>query len=103
MRLAAIAFALVLMPLTAQAQSFNCARARLPDEVLICQSAQLSRLDARMASLYFTLRNSLGGAERRSLEADQAQWLNSRMDCGRDYDCILAHYQRRIRELRDNY
>jgi uncharacterized protein len=101
MKLAAIALALALIPLTAQAQSFNCRTASLPDEVLICQNPRLSRLDERMASLYFTLRNSLAGAERRELEADQRRWLNSRIACGRDYGCILAHYERRIRVLRD--
>jgi hypothetical protein len=50
-----------LMPLSAQATSFNCKTADRPDEALICQSRELSDLDERMSSLYFTLRNRLRG------------------------------------------
>ena len=97
---AACVLALVCTPLAAEGQSFNCRDAHLPDEVLICQSPVLARLDERMASIYFTLRNSLSGARRRALEADQARWLRSRTACGRDYYCIEAAYERRIRQLR---
>jgi uncharacterized protein len=99
MKLATIAFVLALVPLAAQAQSFNCRTAELPDEILICQSPYLSRLDERMASLYFRLRNSLYGGERRALEADQRRWLNSRIACGRDFGCIRFAYETRIRQL----
>jgi uncharacterized protein len=93
--------AISLMPLAAQAQSFNCRTADRPDEVLICQSSRLSSLDERMSSLYFTLRNRLTGAERRALETAQASWLQSRIACGRDFQCIETRYERRIAELRD--
>ncbi len=69
----AFTLALTLVPLTAHAQSFNCRYATKPDEVLICQSPVLGRLDERMSSLYFALRNRLSGGERRALEAEQAQ------------------------------
>jgi uncharacterized protein len=91
-----------LVPLSAQAQSFNCRTANRPDEVMICQDRHLSSLDERMSSLYFTLRNRLGGAERRALEAAQTSWLESRFACGRDYGCIERRYDRRIDEL-NNY
>ena len=98
---AALTLVLTLAPLAAHAQSFNCRRASQPDEVLICQSARLSRLDERMSSLYFGLRNRVFGRERRELEAEQAQWLRSRMACGRDFGCIEDAYRARIRELRN--
>jgi uncharacterized protein len=88
-----------LMSWTAQAQSFNCRRAEQPDEVLICQSARLSALDERMSSLYFRLRNRLRGRARRVLEAEQQEWLQSRIACGRDYGCIESHYLTRIAQL----
>jgi uncharacterized protein len=91
----------LLMPLAAQAQSFNCRTAEAPDEILICQSPRLRALDEQMASLYFRLRNRLYGGERRELEASQSRWLRSRMGCGRDYGCIQDHYLRRINELRN--
>jgi uncharacterized protein len=95
------ALAISLTPLAAQGQSFNCRTADKPDEVLICQSPRLGRLDEQMSSLYFTLRNRLGGAERRALETAQASWLESRFACGRDFQCIETRYERRIAELRD--
>jgi len=96
----AFLFAFVLLPLAAQAQSFNCRYARTPDEVAICRSDRLSRLDEVMARLYFRLRNSLGGSERAALETEQAEWLQSRRECGADGACIADAYRRRIRELR---
>ncbi len=86
------ALTILLMPLAAQAQSFNCRTADRPDEVLICQSSRLSSLDERMSSLYFALRNRLTGAERRALETAQASWLQSRIACGRDFQCIETRY-----------
>ena len=83
----------------AEAQSFNCNAADRPDEVLICQDPRLSALDQRMSSLYFRLRNSLVGAARERLEADQAAWLRQRFGCGRDFGCIRDLYQSRIAEL----
>jgi len=91
----------VMMPVAAQAQSFNCRTAERPDEILICQSPRLRELDEIMASLYFSLRNRLYGAARAELEASQSAWLRSRIGCGRDYGCIESHYRRRIRQLRN--
>ncbi len=92
---------LMLTPFSAQGQSFNCRTADRPDEVLICQSERLSALDEQMSSLYFTLRNRLSGSERRALEISQRRWLLSRIDCGRDFGCIEATYERRIAFLRN--
>jgi uncharacterized protein len=91
----------LLVPSVAQAQSFNCRTAERPDEILICQTPHLSRLDERMADLYFELRNSLRGEERNALEASQTRWLRSRFACGRDRDCIENEYERRIAQLRN--
>jgi uncharacterized protein len=91
----------VLSPFAARAQSFNCRTADRPDEVAICQNPQLSSLDEEMSNLYFTLRNQLSGSERRVFEAGQRRWLQSRIDCGRDFGCIEDLYDRRIRFLRN--
>src|SRR5580704_16568104 len=81
------------------AQSFNCRTAEKPDEVLICQRPDLAALDERMSSLFFRLRNSLGGSARARLIADQRDWLASRVACGRDHGCIRDAYLERIRAL----
>jgi len=96
----------LFLPIAALAQgcaSFNCNTADRPDEVLICQSPDLCALDKRMSSQYFEMRNSLYGRRRGELERDQRAWLQSRMRCGRDRDCIEDSYRTRIRELRNDY
>lgn len=95
-----LAFALTLAH-SAQAQSFNCRYAKSPDEVAICQSDRLSRLDQILARLYFSVRNRLYGGERAALEREQARWLRSRRDCGADIPCIAESYESRIQELRE--
>ena len=55
--------------ITADAQSFNCRNAMNADEVLICQDGELSRLDERMAGLYFAGRNQAYGYMRETLAA----------------------------------
>lgn len=86
----------------AEAQSFNCNYARTPDEVLICQDADLSRLDERLAAVYAGVRRRLDAQDRRELEFEQASWLQSRKECGRNYRCVEDHYRRRIDQLRGN-
>jgi uncharacterized protein YecT (DUF1311 family) len=79
--------------------SFNCNIAQRPDEVLICQSDELSALDRQMSSIYFQIRNGLSGSAREQLEAGQARWLRSRMQCGGDFGCIQSTYRERIDAL----
>jgi uncharacterized protein len=81
------------------AQSFNCRYARAADEVMICQSRQLSALDERMSSTYYSVRNSLSGADRRRLERTNRIWLQERQGCGRDAACITNIYRSWIRDL----
>jgi uncharacterized protein len=90
-------------PGSAQSCSFNCNTAETPDEVMICQRADLCRLDIQMSALYFSLRNSLTGARRSNLVADQSQWLRDRIGCGGDYACLNTSYQTRVRQLQRNY
>jgi len=90
---------LALTPLSAQAASFNCRLADKPDEVLICQSPELSALDDRMSSLYFTLRNRVYGLQRAALEQQQSAWLRRRFACGRDYRCVEGAYLNQIQVL----
>jgi uncharacterized protein len=100
-RIAIATALLLLMPLAAQAQSFNCRHARTADEVLICQDGQLGALDEHMSDIYFRVRNSRHGGARANLEAEQSGWLRSRQRCGRDAACIGDSYRQRIRELLD--
>ncbi len=93
--------ATVALPQSADAQSFNCRFARTADEVAICRDERLSRLDERMSSLFFRVREDLGRRRGRDLEEDQQAWLQQRARCGPNYECIEFAYRRRIDELRD--
>jgi uncharacterized protein len=97
---ALLILAVVAFPSLAEAQSFNCRYARNADEIAICDDSQLSRLDERMSRLFFEVRDSVWGRERAALDADQAEWLDSRQSCRRNPDCIEDAYRQRIRELR---
>ena len=89
---------LLLIP-SAQAQSFNCANARAPDEIAICEDGRLSRLDERLSHRFYRLRDSLYGPERARLDYTQSRWLDARHRCGFDRGCIAATYRARIAEL----
>jgi uncharacterized protein len=56
-------------------------------------------MDIKLANLYFGYRNFYRGRARRQLEADQAAWLESRMDCGRNFSCIAKAYKARVEYL----
>lgn len=87
----------------AQAASFNCNYARLPDEVAICQSPTLSALDEEMASAYFRVLNSLRAQglwyEARALRRSQRRWLRRRHACGYNFGCIRRKIRQRINYL----
>jgi uncharacterized protein YecT (DUF1311 family) len=86
--LAALTALTVLVPATSLvAQSFNCRYAKTPDEVAICDNSSLAEMDVKMSNLYFGYRNFYHGPARRRLEADQAAWLKTRLDCGRNFIC----------------
>lgn len=93
--LAAFAAIVSFGPAPADAQSFDCAKARLPTEIAICDSRRLGRLDEEMASLYFGLPHYV----RKDLERDQRRWLRRRNACRYDEQCIARSYRRRIEEL----
>jgi uncharacterized protein len=99
MRLCLMAFASLLLLSSAQAQSFNCANARTPDEIAICEDGRLSRLDERLSRRFYRLRDSLYGPERARLDYTQSRWLDTRHRCGFDRGCIAATYRARIAEL----
>src|SRR5215469_14563582 len=94
--------ATLVLASAAGAQSFNCNYAKAPDEVMICNSPTLSRLDEQMSVMYFQTRNSMSGVARAQLQNDQAAWLRGRQMCGGDPGCLQEAYQRRIRQL-SNY
>src|SRR5215218_5707071 len=96
-RLLSLASLLLVHP--AHAQSFNCRHARAPDEVAICEDARLSRLDERLSSRFFRLRDSLSGPDRVHLDRGEDAWLHVRHRCGGDRACIARAYRTRLSQL----
>lgn len=72
--------------------SFDCDKAGTPIEHAICASAELARLDRRMAQVY--RRRSMTGdtASDARIRADQRAWISSRdARCGQQQGAVLDH------------
>ena len=82
---------------SAQTPSFDCARAHLPDEVAICQTQELARLEGVVAAAYSYLKSTRG----RSF-ADQIgiPFWRARQACQYDVDCIRARQMEEIAAFR---
>ena len=81
--------------------SFNCAYAKAPDEVLICQNKQLAAQDREMAGLYSWGLNNFKGGFRAYLQQSQDAWLKRRHACGYDAECIDEAYLQRLAQFGD--
>ena len=81
-----IAFGFAALPLalwtaTAQAASFDCAKAKTAIEKMICADTELSKLDEEMAAAY---QKALARTDDKDgLKKKQAKWLQQRNDCGK--------------------
>jgi uncharacterized protein len=86
---------LALIP-SAQAASFDCAKASTFVEKAICSDKQLSSMDDQLAGLYKAARAANANAA--TVEADQKAWLSSRNQCA-DAACLKKAYAGRIAAL----
>jgi uncharacterized protein len=70
--------------------SFDCTKARTPDERLICASQELSLIDSALDGAFRTARDALAEPDRAKLIAEQRQWVGARnRQCDIDRDTIL--------------
>ena len=100
LRFAIAAAGLFLLAGSAEAASFNCAKAAQPDEKAICKSRSLSELDVQMATLYgVRMKLPMLMGARGAAQDEQHAFLMHRATCGADAACIGAAYQQRIDEL----
>ncbi|MBF0145315.1 MAG: DUF1311 domain-containing protein [Magnetococcales bacterium] len=95
------------------APSFDCNRARLPIESLICQDEALARLDGEMGAAFIQAKKNARDVRVDLIQKGQRQWLSERLQhCnisnkrGEDPDdpkaavaCLTPLYQQRIRDL----
>jgi uncharacterized protein len=85
---------------TAQAASFDCARARAPDERAICGNRVLEDRDVELSVLYGLIQKLVPMGSRDAIRREQTQWLAGRGRCGADVPCLRRAYDRRIAALR---
>ncbi|EJL32801.1 hypothetical protein PMI01_02440 [Caulobacter sp. AP07] len=99
MKMLLTTLALALVAGSASAASFDCDRARAPDEKAICANLALNDKDVRMAVLYDINRKTLAMGGRGALEDQQRQWLRDRRGCGAQRACLNRSYDRRLGDL----
>ena len=100
MRLLLTALALTFaVPVVASAASFDCAKARSPDEKAICANTALNDKDVRMSVLYDINKRTLAMGGRGALMDSQQEWLRDRRKCGANRACLNRSYDRRLDDL----
>jgi uncharacterized protein len=83
------------------APSFDCAKAKTPQEKAICSDAELAGADAALAHRYGQV-ISANPAYAEGLRSAQRSWLKDRQTCtgARAVACLKDRYERRLAELR---
>ena len=97
------AFLTLAAPMAASAASFDCARARAPDEKTVCANRALSELDVKMATLYQVDTRLVAMGQRGDIQDAQVLWLTRRAKCGRKVACIRGAYQDRLADLQKTF
>ena len=77
--------------------SFDCSKAKLPAEIVICNDSEISKLDEEIVKAYEAVIKKGGSNE---LKESQRIWLRKRNDCGTDASCLKRLYVARISELK---
>lgn len=83
----------------AAAASFDCRKARAPDEKAICANRDLNDQDVRMDQLYGITRHLVPMGGRGAIMDDQRAWLRDRKTCGANPACLRRSYEVRLRQL----
>ena len=99
---AAIALSLAALSVaeTAEAQSFNCAKATRTTEFAICNNETLIVLDETMASYHRQQLNALSTKPQRQVFSKTSKdWLRKRNACKGDFACLELRYKERIQAL----
>src|SRR5580704_2475236 len=89
----------IFLPVPAQAASFDCAKARSPDERAVCASRSLSEMDVEMAVRFETLAGLVAMGTRGDMGDEQKTFLSQRHQCSANKDCLTALYQARIAKI----
>lgn len=85
--------------------SFNCKKATLKAEIMVCGNARLAQLDVEVTRLYGLI-GKAPDVDRVALQRLQGGWLNKRNACATTESsetCLLNTYAGRISDLRAGY
>lgn len=90
-----------LLPMLAEAASFDCTKASHPIEHAICIDTQLSALDERLSSTFQRARQFSARGDNSLLEAQRGWLRDTRQECatGNVADCVRQRYKWRLQEL----
>ena len=86
----------LVMTMTAQAASFDCAKAGTKVEYLICDTPAISKLDDELNAAYkAALQNQ---PQENAIKQAQKQWVKERNSCS-DVACVAQAYEARLQGL----
>ncbi|WP_454753482.1 lysozyme inhibitor LprI family protein [Cupriavidus necator] len=98
-RLVSLALLGALTAPLANAASFDCGKARLPDEIAICADRALNDKNVELSTKYKLLSGLFAMGVRGDMQDKQRAWLKQRRQCGRNVECLKHRYNERIAEL----
>ncbi|MBW8881143.1 MAG: hypothetical protein JF615_06880 [Asticcacaulis sp.] len=98
-----LALAAVLAASGAHAASFDCGKAKTPDEKTICRNRVLSDADVRMATLCEVNTRVVMMGARGDMQDAQKAWLAERHKCGASFKCLVASYDKRTKQLQADF
>ena len=79
--------------------SFDCRKARNPDEQAVCSDAALAAKDVRLSEVFGQYRTQLSPDALKQFLKNQAAWMAQRGQCGSDIACVGRAYDERIRQI----
>ena len=82
---------------TSFAASFDCNKASMPSEKMVCNNPALSKLDDQMFAAYSKAKSESTNPD--SLKNEQISWIKEVRACGNDETCISSLYLKRISQL----
>jgi len=97
------AIASILMTSKSEAASFDCTKAKLRVEHLICASNQISNLDSELSQTYQEVLGKANSEAKQRLKAEQVHWLTKTRNVCESVTCLKHAYWSRQAALKAWY
>lgn len=94
---AVVLFGLLVAASSAQAASFDCAKASTKIEKMICDDKELSKLDEELSAEYKAA--TKGAKQATSVKQAQRKWIKWRNGCA-DASCVKSAYEAQLQAIR---